>query len=175
MYFYWWKNKTNIQLEQSFYLLSMAVVCLLQRLLLDELKESNFLIQSDWNILGLITIAFKYPLDVRNIGMSKLNSNIGKFENLLSFWLKMTFFRKCNWEHLCEILLNLGHLLREILWQPEYWPNIWSATCDFEQCGILSSVDSDEPVQPPLQMILCNLHSKWISVSSLGVIEYSSD
>ena len=26
---------------------------------------------------------------------------------------------------------------------------IWAATCDFQQCGILTSVDSDEPVQPP--------------------------
>ena len=25
---------------------------------------------------------------------------------------------------------------------------IWAATCDFEQCDILTSVDSDEPVQP---------------------------
>ena len=26
---------------------------------------------------------------------------------------------------------------------------IWAVTCDFQQCGILTSVDSDEPVQPP--------------------------
>ena len=25
-------------------------------------------------------------------------------------------------------------------------------TCDFQQCGILTSVDSDEPVQPPLSL-----------------------
>ena len=24
--------------------------------------------------------------------------------------------------------------------------NIWAATCDFQQCGILTSIDSDEPV-----------------------------
>ena len=24
-----------------------------------------------------------------------------------------------------------------------------AVTCDFQQCGILTSVDSDEPVQPP--------------------------
>ena len=24
--------------------------------------------------------------------------------------------------------------------------NIWAVTCDFQQCGILASVDSDEPV-----------------------------
>ena len=29
---------------------------------------------------------------------------------------------------------------------------IWAATCDFQQCGILTSVDSDEPVQPPLEL-----------------------
>ena len=25
-------------------------------------------------------------------------------------------------------------------------------TCDFQQCGILTSVDSDEPVQPPFKL-----------------------
>ena len=29
---------------------------------------------------------------------------------------------------------------------------IWAVTCDFQQCGILTSVDSDEPVQPPLRL-----------------------
>ena len=28
----------------------------------------------------------------------------------------------------------------------------WAATCDFQQCGILTSVDSDEPVQPPFKL-----------------------
>ena len=27
-----------------------------------------------------------------------------------------------------------------------------AATCDFQQCGILTSVDSDVPVQPPLKL-----------------------
>ena len=27
--------------------------------------------------------------------------------------------------------------------------NICAAICDFQQCGILASVSSDEPVQPP--------------------------
>ena len=35
--------------------------------------------------------------------------------------------------------------------------------CDFQQCGILTSVDSDEPVQPPFK----NRNSKLCSVSSL--------
>ena len=28
---------------------------------------------------------------------------------------------------------------------------IWAATCDFQQCGILTSVDSDEHVQCPFK------------------------
>ena len=48
---------------------------------------------------------------------------------------------------------------------------IWAVSCDFQQCGILTSVDSDEPVQSPLK----RRNSKWCSVSSLTVIEYSSD
>ena len=30
-----------------------------------------------------------------------------------------------------------------------YYQNIWAVTCDFQQCGILTSVDPDKPVQPP--------------------------
>ena len=48
---------------------------------------------------------------------------------------------------------------------------IWAVTPDFHQCGILTSVNSDEPVQPLVQ----HRNSKWCSVSSLTVIEYSSD
>ena len=47
---------------------------------------------------------------------------------------------------------------------------IWAATCDFQQCGDLTSVDSDEPVQPPFKL----RNSKWCSVSSSIFIEYSA-
>ena len=43
----------------------------------------------------------------------------------------------------------------------------WAATRDFQQCGILTSVDSDEPLQPPMKF----RNSKWCSVSSITVIE----
>ena len=39
-------------------------------------------------------------------------------------------------------------------------------TRDFQQCGILICVDSDEPVQPHFKL----RNSKWCSVSSLTVI-----
>ena len=29
---------------------------------------------------------------------------------------------------------------------------IRAATCDFQQCDILTSVDADEPVQPPVKL-----------------------
>ena len=35
-------------------------------------------------------------------------------------------------------------------------------TCDFQQCGVLTIVDSDEPVQPPFKLRF----SKCCSVSS---------
>ena len=44
-------------------------------------------------------------------------------------------------------------------------------TCDFQPCGILTCVDSDGPVQLPFKF----RNSKWCSVSSLTLIEYSSD
>ena len=47
----------------------------------------------------------------------------------------------------------------------------WAATCDFQQCDILTSVDLDEPVQPPFKL----RNSKSCSGSSLTLIEYSSD
>ena len=47
----------------------------------------------------------------------------------------------------------------------------WAMTCDFQQCDVLTSVNSDEPVKPPFKI----RNSKWCSVSSLTVIEYSSD
>ena len=43
----------------------------------------------------------------------------------------------------------------------------WAAT----QCSILTSVDSDEPVQPPFKLT----NSKRCSTSSLTLIKYSSD
>ena len=42
---------------------------------------------------------------------------------------------------------------------------------DFQQCGILTSVDSDETVPPRFKL----RNSIWCSVISLTVIEYSSD
>ena len=48
---------------------------------------------------------------------------------------------------------------------------IWAATCFFQQCGILTSVDSHEPVQRPFKL----RKAKQCSVSSLTLIEYPSD
>ena len=47
----------------------------------------------------------------------------------------------------------------------------WATVCDFQLSGILTSVYSDVPEQPPVKL----RNSKCCSVSSLGVIEYSSD
>ena len=49
--------------------------------------------------------------------------------------------------------------------------NNWAATCDFKQCGILTSVVSDEPVQASVKL----RNSECCSVSRLTVIQYSSD
>ena len=49
--------------------------------------------------------------------------------------------------------------------------SIWALTCDFQQCGILTSVDSNKHVQPSFKL----RNSKWCSFSSLTVVEYSSD
>ena len=44
-------------------------------------------------------------------------------------------------------------------------------TWDFQQGGNLTNVDSDESVQPLFKL----RNSKWCSVSSLTLVEYSSD
>ena len=43
--------------------------------------------------------------------------------------------------------------------------------CDFQQCDLLTSVDSNEPMQPTIKL----RNTKCCSVGSLTVIEYSSD
>ena len=48
---------------------------------------------------------------------------------------------------------------------------IWAMTYDFQQCSILKSVDSDEPVEPPFKL----RNSKWCSVSSLTLLECSTN
>ena len=50
-------------------------------------------------------------------------------------------------------------------------------TCDFQQCGILTSVDTDKPVQQSFKLRKLQIirNSKLCSVSSLTLIEYSSD
>ena len=47
----------------------------------------------------------------------------------------------------------------------------WALTCDFQQCGILTSVDSDKPLQSSVEL----RNPKWCSVRSLTLIDYSSD
>ena len=60
-------------------------------------------------------------------------------------------------------------------WRPQYRPQSWLGitlisvlACDSQQCGILTSVDSDEPVQPAFKL----RNSIWCSVSSLTLLEY---
>ena len=48
---------------------------------------------------------------------------------------------------------------------------IWASACDFQQCGILTCVDWDKPLQPHFKL----RNPKWFSFSSLTIIEYSSD
>ena len=43
--------------------------------------------------------------------------------------------------------------------------------CDFQQCGILTSVDSDEPVQPHFNL----RNSKWCSAYNIQATSKGSD
>ena len=65
----------------------------------------------------------------------------------------------------CQVLTNwLRH-------KSVKFSTISAVACDFQQCGILTSVDSDELLQPLIKL----RNSKLCSVSGLTLIEYSSD
>ena len=51
-----------------------------------------------------------------------------------------------DWDH-----FNL-ELCRDVKFSSSICNDIRTATCDFQQCGILTSVDSDEHVQPPFKL-----------------------
>ena len=68
------------------------------------------------------------------------------------------------------LMMSLRNLdIRQAQW--EHWERICAVSWDFQQRGILTCVDSDEPVQPPFKL----RNSKFCSVSGLTVIKYSSD
>ena len=58
-------------------------------------------------------------------------------------------------------IVLMSDTAREIC-RPESYNNNWARAWDFQQFDILISVDSDEPVQPPLKL----RNAKWCSVSS---------
>ena len=64
------------------------------------------------------------------------------------------------------IKCNFNPCHAEYLYEP--W-HVFLTNC--QQCGILTCVDLGEPVQPPFKL----RNSKWCSVSSYTVIEYSSN
>ena len=51
---------------------------------------------------------------------------------------------------ICAILSLSRWLIRKLFGS---WKDKWAAICNFQQCDILTSVDSDEPVQPKLQKL----------------------
>ena len=124
-------------------------------------------------------------MDLRHSIIKGLHSTCIK---LLSYLIKL---ESCQEIHFSCFILNLFHKLDEKLFPelsvrsliliyiiPESERSIikiathnGAMTHDFQQCGILTSVDSDKPVQPPF--ILRNF--KCCSVSSLTVKEYSRD
>ena len=102
-------------------------------------------------------------------------SNSHVLANLLLFVLVLTSYPTISTLYHWATALFTGSFVILALIQNLYVSkehhNIWAVTCDFQQCGSLTCVDSDEPLQPPFKL----RNSKWCSVSSLTVKEYSSD
>ena len=111
-----------------------------------------------------------------------------KFNIIYAFWkafhlskcIKLYFFQR-TWNIFLgftskfrygRVTLNTGifYLALALLLTPISFLN-YAATCDFQQCGILTSVDSEEPVQSHFKLRA----AKRCSASSLTLIEYLSD
>ena len=73
---------------------------------------------------------------------------------------------KQNYTDIDDFRLRKPHLVIKV-----YKHYIWASAWYFQQCGILTCVDLDEPLQPPFKL----RNSKWCSVSSLTILEWSSD
>ena len=66
-------------------------------------------------------------------------------------------------------IISLAHFKKTII--ITLFLKKWAATRDFQQCGILRSVDSDEPVRPSVEP----RNFKWYSSGGPAVMKQSSD
>ena len=101
--------------------------------------------------------------------ISDLISNLSELLYMSSFFASLKTY-------LLNLRRNPGYTISSITSQWELLVvsilrKFWATAWDFQQFDILTSVDSDEPLQPPVKL----RNSKWCSVSSLTIIEYSSD
>ena len=93
------------------------------------------------------------------------NSGVVLNTHYFLIWAALSSFKIIQfWNHLA--MKQPSHKTNAILLTP-----IWAVTCDFQQCGILTSVDSGKYVQPPFKL----RNSKCCSAGSWTFIEYSSD
>ena len=99
---------------------------------------------------SIIAKIFRFKNDKHTITQFNISTNSGWIWVVLNY---LEYFR-----------YNLIKTLK-------YKEYIWTATCDFQQCGIFTSVDSDEPMQPHFKL----RNSKRCPISSLKLIEYSSN
>ena len=97
----------------------------------------------------------KFGSYIAYIASKPKTHNARKWHCELWFWGYICNTSSCAWIHHrntnCWTLQACTH-------------NNWAATCAFQQYGILTSVHSDEPVQPPFML----RNFKWCSVSSLN-------
>ena len=89
-------------------------------------------------------------------GMSGDGLLLKRFLNGL---IELALMKLINWNLVSSS--HTGLIQTEHMSRAMWFPTMWH----------LTSVDSDEPVQPPFRL----RNSKWCSISSLTFIEYSSD
>ena len=103
---------------------------------------------------------------IDKIKVLKTNCSLMKFESIAECYTFDLHLARIGLENKVFVFIVSGRLRQVLLYF-----TIWATTCKFQQCGILTSVDSDNPLQPLLKL----RNSKWCLVCSLTVIEYSSD
>ena len=115
---------------------------------------NQMVLLSTHNICFGWEIGFNYTLLSGGLLTAFDDHKCDKFQNIMcwpiNFYLKTNF---TNW----ILAVSLAR---------KY---IWASTCEFQQCGILTNVDSNESVQPPFKL----RNSKCCSVTSLTSLRIS--
>ena len=99
---------------------------------------------------------------IQSVMLLSLWNSVCHAATIIKFSLPCCYHYQIQFDMLLTFQISFCHAATVTKWAPAW---------DFQQFDILTSVDSDKTLQPPFKL----RNSKWCSVSSLIIIEYSSD